>query len=54
MIRGTTVLGVGSSEGPLLENREKGRTPVNFGTVKKNPRYYPLSKLAPPPWVLLP
>jgi len=27
---GTAMLGVGSSAGPLLEKREKGRTPIYF------------------------
>jgi len=42
MIRGTTVLGVGSSAEPLLEKREKGRTPSYFRYCQKPPRYIPL------------
>jgi hypothetical protein len=72
MIRGTTSLGVGSTERPpsaipldfargfgknragFLEKREKGRTPVVFVTVKKEPALCSLVKLAHPPVDQLP
>ena len=49
MIRGTTVLGVGSSAGPLLEKREKGAPPVIFRYRQKKPALYSLVKLAHAP-----
>jgi hypothetical protein len=33
----------------FLEKREKGRTPVIFGTVRNKPALYSLAKLAHPP-----
>ena len=48
MIRGTTRCRQ-FGRAPLLEKREKGRTPSYFRYCQKNLRYIPLVKLAHPP-----
>ena len=39
--------GFGKNRAGFLEKREKGRTPVNFGSVKK-PALHSLAKTGPP------
>jgi hypothetical protein len=46
---GTAMLGVGSSAGPLLEKREKGRTRGYFLSTLKDTRVIVPRKVAHPP-----